>query len=67
MLAYPSIMSTLHALADREYQLLPKTEPSISFTSPFDEMTPFEEKMLSEHGSVPLCMQTHTLSKVAWS
>jgi hypothetical protein len=66
-MAYPSIMSTLRALADRDYQLLPKTEPSISFTCPFDEMTPFLEKLLSEHGSVPLCMQTRTLSKVAWS
>ena len=65
MLSYPSITSTLHALADRDYQLLPKTEPSISFTSPFDEMTPFLEKLLSEHGGAPSCMQTRALSKVA--
>ena len=60
-------MSTLHALADRDYKLLPKTEPSISFTSPFDEMTPFLENLLSDLGDVPLCMQTRAHSNVAWS
>jgi hypothetical protein len=51
LLSYPHIVSVLRGLADKEYELISKTEPAISFSPSWDESTTCRlELILADHG-----------------